>query len=96
MGILGAWQVLTFRKIVPMGPRNCIKIVDTGKATLFDRVVQLGSSGMAMDTREEQINMHMSGRYPRKGEISGSMRAHFTYALRHQANHRLREEHCAF
>ncbi len=69
------------RKTGPLGPRTCREIADAGKAVLFDRAVQLGTNGNALDTNKEQFHMHAGGSCPKGGEISSHAKAYLTYTL---------------
>ncbi len=75
--------MLTPRKLVPVGRRTCNyrEIATTGKAVLFDRVVQLGTSGTATDTSEEKINVRLSGHCPKEGEIDKHIKASVTHTV---------------
>ncbi len=51
-------------KLVPVSPRGCMEISDSGRATLFDRTVALTGNGPAMETSEERVNCDSRGRDP--------------------------------
>jgi hypothetical protein len=44
-GELGPWRTIEIEKLVPISPRDCLNISDSGKATLFDRTVTLTRNG---------------------------------------------------
>jgi hypothetical protein len=55
-GGLGLWRMITIEKLVPISPRDCLEISDSGRATLFDRTVMSIRNGTAMKTIEERVN----------------------------------------
>jgi hypothetical protein len=60
-GGLGPWKMIAIEKLIPISPRDCLNISDSGKATLFDRVVTLTRNGTGMKTLEERINYGTGG-----------------------------------
>jgi hypothetical protein len=69
----GPWKMITIEKLIPISPRGCMEISESGRATLFDRAVTLTRDSTAMETSEEQVNCDSRGRGPiRKGSgVSG-------------------------
>jgi hypothetical protein len=63
-GRSGPWRMITMEKLVPISPRGCMEISDSGRATMFDRVVALTGNGTAMETSEERVNCDSRGRDP--------------------------------
>ncbi len=63
-GELGPWRMITTEKLVPISPRDCLEISDSGKATLFDHTVTLIRNGTAMKTLEERVNCDSRSRGP--------------------------------
>jgi hypothetical protein len=74
--------MLTLRKLVPMSMRPRMEIVTMGRAFLFDRTVQVGTSDMAMDNSEERTNMHTEGHCPRARGVSQHVKAYITHTMR--------------
>jgi hypothetical protein len=62
-GGTGPWRI-TIEKLVPISPRGCMEISDSGRATLFDHAVTLTRNGTAMETSEERVNCDSKGRGP--------------------------------
>ncbi len=60
-GDLGPWRMIAIEKLIPISPRDCLNISDSGKATLFDRAVTLTRNGTGMKTLEERINCGTGG-----------------------------------
>jgi hypothetical protein len=52
-GELGPWRMIAIEKLVPISPRDCLNILDSGKTTLFNRAVTLTRNGIAIETLEE-------------------------------------------
>ncbi len=52
-GELGPWRMIAIKRLVPISPRYCLNILDSGEATLFSRAVTLMKNGIAMETLEE-------------------------------------------
>jgi hypothetical protein len=52
-GELKPWRMIAIEKLVPISPRDCLNISESGEATLFNRAVALTRNGMAMETLEE-------------------------------------------
>ncbi len=63
-GRSGPWRMIVMEKLVPVSPRGCMEISDSGRATLFDRAVALTGNGTAVETSEEQVNCDSRGRDP--------------------------------
>jgi hypothetical protein len=63
-GGTGPWRMITMEKLVPVSPRGYMEILDSGRATLFDRAVALTRNGTAMEVSEERINCDSRGRGP--------------------------------
>jgi hypothetical protein len=61
-GRSGPWRMIAMEKLVPVSPRGCMEISDSGRATLFDRAVALTGNGTAMETSEERVNCNSRGR----------------------------------
>ncbi len=55
-GEVGPWRMIAIEKLVPISPRECLNISESGKAVLFDRTVTLTRNGTAMKTLEERVN----------------------------------------
>jgi hypothetical protein len=75
-GELGPWKMIAIEKLVPVSPRDCLNISDSGKATLFDHTVTLTRNGTAMKTLEERVNCDLRSRDPIRRSSGGSGKAH--------------------
>ncbi len=81
-GELGPWRMIAIEKLIPISPRDCLNISDSGKATLFDRAVTLTRNGTGMKTLEERINCDARGRDPIRRSSGGPGRAHVQLTVR--------------
>ncbi len=81
-GDLGPWRMIAIEKLIPISPRDCMNISDSGKATLFDRTVTLTRNGTGMNTLEERINCGTGGRGPIRRSSVGPGRAHVQLTVR--------------
>jgi hypothetical protein len=63
-GRTGPWRMIAIEKLVPVSPRGCIEISDSGRVTLFDRAVALSENGTSVETSEERVNCDWRGRSP--------------------------------
>jgi len=66
-------------KTGPLGPRTCREIADTGKAVLFDRAVQLGTNGKALDTIKNSSSICTQVGDAPKEERSAVMQKHISH-----------------
>ena len=74
--------MITIKKLVPISPRGCLEISDSGRATLFDRAAALTRNGTAMEISEERINCDSRGRGPIRRSSGGPGRAHVQLIMR--------------
>jgi hypothetical protein len=51
-------------KLVPISPRDCLNISESGRVTLFGRIMTLTRNGTGMRTLEERVNCDARGRSP--------------------------------
>jgi hypothetical protein len=58
-----------------------MEIATMGRAVLFDRIVQVGTSDTAMDNSEERTNMHTDGHCPRAREVSQHVKAYIMHTM---------------
>ncbi len=79
---MGPWRMIAIEKLIPISPRDCLNISDSGKATLFDRAVTLTRNGTAMKTLEERINCDARGQDPVRRNSGGPGRAHVQLTMR--------------
>jgi hypothetical protein len=81
-GGLGPWRIITIEKLVPISPRDCLEISDSGRAALFDRTVTLIRNGTAMKALEERVNCDSRGRGPIRRSSGGPGKAHVQLIMR--------------
>jgi hypothetical protein len=81
-GKLGPWRMIAIQRLVPISPRDCLNISDSGKATLFDRTVTLTRNGTAMKTLEERVNCDSRSRDPIRRSSGGPGKAHVQLTMR--------------
>ncbi len=81
-GGTGPWRMITIEKLVPISPRGCMEISDSGRVTLFDRTVTLTRNGTAMETSEERVNCDSRGRGPIRRASGVPGKAHVQLTLR--------------
>jgi hypothetical protein len=74
--------VIAIEKLVPISPRDCLNISDSGKATLFDRTVTLTRNGTARETLEERVNCDSKSRDPIQRSSGGPGKAHVQLTVR--------------
>jgi hypothetical protein len=70
-GGLGPWRMITIEKLVPISPRDCLEVSDSGRATLFDHTVTLTRNGTAMKTLEERVNCDSRSQGPIRRSSGG-------------------------
>ncbi len=78
----GPWRTIAIKKLIPISPRDCLNISDSGKATLFDRAVTLTRNCTGMRTLEERINCDARGQSPIRRSSEGPGRAHVQLTVR--------------
>jgi hypothetical protein len=81
-GGTGPWRMITIKKLVPVSPRGCLEISDSGRVTLFDRAVTLTRNGTAMETSEERVNCDSRGWGPIRRGAGVPGRAHVQLTVR--------------
>jgi hypothetical protein len=81
-GELGAWRMIAIEKLVPISPRDCLNISDSGKATLFDQTITLTRNGTAVKTLEERVNCDSRSRDPIRRSSGGPGKAHVQLTMR--------------
>jgi hypothetical protein len=69
-------------KLIPISPRSCMEISDSGRATLFDRAVTLTRNGNAMESSEERVNCDSRGRGPIRRSSGVPGKAHVQLTMR--------------
>jgi hypothetical protein len=74
--------MITMEKLVPVSPRGCMEISDSGRATLFDRAVALTRNGTAIETSEERVNCDSRGRGPFRRGSGLPGKAHIQLTVR--------------
>ena len=73
--------MITIEKLVPISPRDCLEISDSGRAALFDRTVTLIRNGTAMET-SEGVNCDSRGQGPIRRGSGVSGKAHVQLTMR--------------
>ena len=63
-GNLGPWRMIAIEKLIPISPRDCLNISESGKVALFGHTVALTRNGTGMRTLEERVNCDKRGRSP--------------------------------
>jgi hypothetical protein len=66
-GDLGPWRMIAIERLIPISPRDCLNMSDSGKAILFDRAGTLTRNGTGMKTLEERINCDTRAGVPSEG-----------------------------
>jgi hypothetical protein len=84
-GELGPWRMITIEKLVPISPRDCLNMSNSGEATLFKCAVTLTRNGTAMETLEERVNCDSRGRNSIRRSSDGPGRAHIQLTVRRVA-----------
>ncbi len=70
-GELGPWRMSAIERLVPISPRDCLNILDTGEAILLNRAVTLTRNGMAIETLEERVTVTQEAGIPSEGAQVG-------------------------
>jgi hypothetical protein len=81
-GGTGPWRMIMIEKMIPISPQGCMKISDSGRATLFGCAVTLTRNGTAMETLEERVNCDSRGRGPIRRSSGVSGKAHVQLTMR--------------
>jgi hypothetical protein len=81
-GELGPWRMIAMEKLVPISPRDCLNISDSGKTTLFNRAVALTRNGMAIETLEERVNCDSRSRNSIRRSSGGPGKAYVQLTMR--------------
>jgi len=79
---VGPWKMIAIEKLVPISPRDCLNISESGKVTLFGHTVTLTRNGTGMRTLEERINCDAQRRSPTRRSSDGPGRSHFQLTVR--------------
>jgi hypothetical protein len=74
--------MIAIEKLVPISPRDCLNVSDSGKAILFDQAVTLTRNGTAMKTLEERVNCDSRSWNPIRRSSGGPRRAHVQLTIR--------------
>jgi hypothetical protein len=81
-GDLGPWRMIAMEKLVPISPRDCLNISESGRVTLFGHTMTLTRNGTGMRTLEERVNCDAQGRSPIRRSPDGPGRAHVQLTVR--------------
>jgi hypothetical protein len=79
---LGPWKMIAIEKLIPISPRDCLNISESGKVALFGHTVALTRNGTGMRTLEERVNCDTLGRSPTRRSSDGPGRAHIQLTVR--------------
>jgi hypothetical protein len=82
---VGPWKVIEIEKLIPISPRDCLNISESGKVNLFGHMVALTRNGTGMRTLEERVNCDAQGRSPTRRSSGGPGRAHIQLTVRRVA-----------
>ena len=77
--------MIAIEKLIPISPRDCLNISESGKVTLFSHTVTLTRNGTGMRTLEERVNCDAQGRSPTRRSSGGPGRAHIQLTVRRVA-----------
>jgi hypothetical protein len=72
---VGPWKVIAIEKLIPISPRDCLNISESGKVTLFGHTVTLTTNGTGMRTLEERVNCDARRRNPTRRSSDGPGRS---------------------
>ncbi len=81
-GDLRPWRMIAMEKLVPISPRDCLNISESGRVTLFGHTMTLTRNGTGMRTLEERVNCDARGRGPIQRSSDGAGRAHVQLTVR--------------
>ncbi len=81
-GDLGPWKMIAIEKLIPISPRDCLNISESGKVTLFGHTVTLTRNGTGMRTLEERVNCDAQRRSPTRRSSDGPGRSHIQPTVR--------------
>jgi hypothetical protein len=82
---VGPWKVIEIEKLIPISPRDCLNMTESGKVNLFGHTVTLTRNGTGMRTLEERVNCDAQGRSPTRRSSGGPGRAHIQLTVRRVA-----------
>jgi hypothetical protein len=81
-GELKPWRMIAIERLVPISPRECLNVSDSGKATLFDQTVVLMRNGSAVKALEERVNCDSRSKDPIRRSSGGSRKAYVQLTVR--------------
>jgi hypothetical protein len=79
---VGPWKVTAIEKLVPISPRDCLNISESGKVTLFGHTMTLTTNGTGMRTLEERVNCDAQGQSSTRRSSDGPGRSHIQLTVR--------------
>jgi hypothetical protein len=81
-GDVGPWKMIAIEKLIPISPRDCLNVSESGKVTLFGHTVTLTRNGTGMRTLEERVNCDAQGWSPTRRSSGGPERAQIQLTVR--------------
>jgi hypothetical protein len=81
-GRVGPWRMIAMEKLVPVSPRGCMEILESRRATLFDRAMALAENGTATETSEERVNCDLRALSPIRRDPGKTGKAHVRLTVR--------------
>ncbi len=82
---VGPWKITAVEKMIPISPRDCLNISESGKVTLFGHTVTLTTNGTGMRTLEERVNCDAQRRSSTRRGSGGPGRSHIQLTVRRVA-----------
>ena len=79
---LGPWKMIAIEKLIPISPRDCLNISESGKVTLFGHTMTLTTNGTGMRTLEERVNCDAQGQSSTRRSSDGPGRSHIQLTVR--------------
>jgi hypothetical protein len=81
-GGIGPWKMIEIEKLIPISPRDCLNISESGKVTLFGHAMTLTANGTGMKTLEERVNCDARGQSSTRRSSEGPGRPHIQLTVR--------------
>jgi hypothetical protein len=81
-GRVKPWRMIAMEKLVPIGPRSCMEISTSRRATLFNRTMVLAENGTATEALEERVNCGLKGQSPKGGSLGVPGKAYIRLTVR--------------
>jgi hypothetical protein len=81
-GGIGPWKMSEIEKLIPISPRDCLNISESGKVTLFGHTMTLTANGTGIRTLEERVNCDARGQSSTRRSSDGPGRSHIQLTVR--------------